>query len=271
MVRTLVTGATGTLGTALRPRLTEASHTVRAASRSPPAETTTDIEWVALDLAEDTEIESAVEDVDIIIHTATAPQGDTEAVDVTGTERLLEAAMEVGVKNFVYPSIVGIDDIPYSYYEHKRTAEDAVETSDLPTTTVPATQFHSFVADLLDTLAKLPIWLLPTRMQVQPVDVREVADRLVEYATVTAAGRTNPIGGPEVYTVGDLARAYRRARELRRPILRVPFPGETTAAFRAGHATCPEYAAGSVTWKEWLAEQYTGDTDDRRQHKQPAI
>ncbi|MFC7028294.1 SDR family oxidoreductase [Halomicroarcula sp. GCM10025710] len=95
MVRTLVTGATGTLGTALQSRLTEAGHTVRAASRSPPDESTADVEWVALDLAEGTGIQSALEDVDAVIHAATAPQGDTKAVDVAGTDRLLEAAVEL--------------------------------------------------------------------------------------------------------------------------------------------------------------------------------
>lgn len=271
MVRTLVTGATGTLGTALQSRLTEAGHTVRAASRSPPDESTADVEWVALDLSEGTGIQSALEDVDAVIHAATAPQGDAKAVDVAGTERLLEAAVEADIENFVYPSIVGIDDIPFSYYEHKRTAEIAVETSNLPTTIVRAAQFHSFVAELLDFVAKLPIWPLPTRIQVQPVDVREVADCLVDYATETAAGRTDPVGGPEVHSVGDLARAYRRARELRRPILRVPLPGGTTAAFRAGHATCPEHAVGSVTWNEWLTEQYASGADDLRRHEQAAV
>jgi uncharacterized protein YbjT (DUF2867 family) len=180
----------------------------------------------------------------------------------------LEAALDAGVENFVYPSIVGIDNIPFSYYEHKRTAETAVENSDIPTTIVRATQFHSFVAALFDYVAKLPVWPLPTRMQVQPVAVREVADSIVGHATLTAAGRTDPIGGPDVHSVGDLARAYRNARDLRRPILRIPLPGGTTRAFRAGHATCPEHTVGTVTWKEWLAEQYSSDTDDKRRDKQ---
>lgn len=268
MIRTLVTGATGTLGTALRPPLIEAGHTVRAASRSPPAEIEEDVEWVALDLVEDTGIESALEDVDVVIHAATAPQGETQKVDVAGTKSLLEAAGEADVENFVYPSIVGIDNIPFSYYEHKLTAETAVENSDIPTTIVPATQFHSFVAELFDYVAKLPIWPLPTRMQVQPVAVREVADSIVDHATLTAAGRTDPIGGPDVHSMGDLARAYRQMRKLRRPILRIPLPGGTISAFRAGHATCPEHAVGTITWKEWLVEQYVGDTNGKRPHKQ---
>lgn len=262
MSQTLVTGATGTLGTALRPRLTAAGHAVRAASRSPSKDTRGNSDWVKLDLTEGRGIESALEHVDVVIHTATAPQGDTAAVDVQGTKRLLEAAEAVGVEHFLYPSIVGIDDIPFSYYEHKVAAERAVEESDVPTTIVRATQFHPFVADLLGYVAKLPAWPLPTNMQIQPIDVGDVADVIVDHATLTASGRSDPVGGLEIYSVGELAQAYRAARGLRRPIVRFPIPGDTVAAFRAGHATCPDHRVGTVTWEEWLAERYASEADE---------
>jgi uncharacterized protein YbjT (DUF2867 family) len=150
MVRTLVTGGAGTLGSALRPRLLEAGHNVRASSRSPPADG--DVEWVEMDLVEGTGVADAATDVDVIVHTTTAPQGDSEAVDVEGTERLLDAAAAAGVANFVYVSIVGVGEIPFPYYEHKLAAERAVEKSDVPSTIVRSTQFHSFVADLLGGL-----------------------------------------------------------------------------------------------------------------------
>lgn len=262
MSQTLVTGATGTLGTALRPRLHAAGHDVRAASRSPPEEPRDLSDWVELDVVAGTGLESALEDIDIVIHTATAPQGDTAAVDVQGTKRLLDAAAAVGVEHFLYPSIVGIDEIPFSYYEHKGAAERAVEQSGVPTTIVRATQFHQFVAELLGYLAKLPVWPLPTKIQIQPIDVGEVADVIVDHATLTANGTIDPVGGPEVHSVGELAEAYRTARGLRRPIVRLPLPGGTIAAFRAGHATCPEHRAGTITWAEWLAERYVGGADD---------
>lgn len=262
MVQTLVTGATGTLGTALLPRLTSEDHAVRAASRSPPEEAKIELDWVELDLIDGTGIESAFENVDVVIHTATAPKGDTAAVDVQGTDRLVEAAEAADVKNFLYPSIVGIDDIPFSYYEHKSTAETIVEESDIPTTIVRATQFHSFIAELLDSVAKLPLWPLPTNVQLQPIAVGEVADVIVEHATLTASGRTDPVGGPTIHSVSELARAYRNTRGLWRPIVRVPLPSKTMAAFRTGHATCPDHTVGTVTWGEWLVERYASGTGD---------
>lgn len=254
---TLLTGATGTLGSALRPRLSAAGHEVRAASRSPPDDGGT-AEWVEVDLATGAGLDAALDDVDVVVHAATAPRGDTEAVDVDGTRRLLTAATEEAVENVVYPSIVGIDDIPYSYYEHKLTAERLVADSDVPSTVLRATQFHSFVHDLLGGVARLPVWPLPTRFESQPVDVGEVADAVAEYATVEAAGRVPDVGGPEVESVGELAKTYREVLGVRRPVLRLPLPGSTAAAFRAGHATCPDRAVGTVTWEEWLRKHRAG-------------
>lgn len=252
--RTLVTGGTGTLGQALLPRLRDAGHTVRATSRSP--RTDDDGEWVRMDLADGTGVREAVAGVDVVIHTATDPLGDTEAVDVTGTERLLDAAADAGVTNFVYSSIVGIDEIPYSYYEAKLAAERAIERSDVPATVLRATQFHPFVDELLGMVARLPVWPLPTEMRIQPVDPGIVADRLVEHATTEPSGRLPPVGGPEVRTVGELADAYRTARGRWRPIVRLPIPTAVLARFREGAATCPDHAAGTVTWEEWLEQEY---------------
>ncbi|WP_049927818.1 SDR family oxidoreductase [Halopiger goleimassiliensis] len=250
--RTLVTGASGTLGRELLPRLLEAGHDVRAGSRSPPEDRGADAAWVELDLAAGTGLEAAVEGIDVIVHAATAPRGDTEAVDVRGTERLLEAAADAGVSNFVYVSIVGVDEIPYSYYEYKLAAERAVEASSVPSTVVRATQFHAFVFDLLESIAWFPVWPLPTAVPLQPIDAGEAAAAIVEHATPEAAGRVAPVGGPEVRLVGDLARAYRSATGRRRPIVRLPIPGAVASGFRSGEATCPDRTVGTTTWAEWL-------------------
>ncbi len=258
-----MTGATGTLGGALVDRLVEAGWRVLAATRRlddppPTAEGDGTIEWVKLDLVEGTGIEAGVADADAVVHAATAPQGDTMAVDVRGTERLLDAAEGAGVEHLLYPSIVGVGEIPFSYYERKREAERAVEASPVPSTTLRATQFHAFVDELLGTVAKLPVWPLPTELRAQPVDHREVADRIVDYLADGPRGRADPVGGPAVHRLGELASAYREARGLRRAVVRLPIPGGVAKGFRAGKATRPDHAVGTVTWESWLAERYGG-------------
>jgi len=264
MPQTLLTGATGTLGRALVPRLQAAGHTVRAASRSPPdgaAPPTKDVdEWVELDLRTGDGLDRAVTDADVVVHAATAPHGDTEAVDVEGTRRLLDAAHAAGVTNVCHVSIVGCNAIPFSYYEHKHAAERAVERHDQETTVVRSTQFHEFVADLLGSVSRLPVWPLPTGFRLQPIAVEEAAAAVVEHATPAPGGRVPPAGGPEVHSVGELACAYRASRGLRRPVVRLPLPGAVARGFRAGEATCPDRAVGETTWEGWLAEHDGGAT-----------
>jgi uncharacterized protein YbjT (DUF2867 family) len=108
---------------------------------------------------------------------------------------------------------------------------------------------------MLDRVARLPVWPLPTAFRPQPIDVGEAAEAIAEYATVDAAGRVPDIGGPNVSTVRELATAYRKHRGLRRPIVRLPLPGDVASAFRAGAATCPDRDVGTVTWEEWLDAQ----------------
>ena len=79
----------------------------------------------------------------------------------------------------------------------RRRRGRAVESADVPATILRATQFHGFVDDLLRSLSQLPVWPLPTRFRVQPIDVGEVADAVVERATSDAGGRASPVGGPE--------------------------------------------------------------------------
>ncbi len=267
MTRVLLTGATGVLGTELRPRLREAGFGVRAASRAPPGDGDdgtdveddvdgddgdTDVEWVEMDLAEGTGIRTGTADVDVVVHAASDARGDHEAVDVEGTRKLLDAVEALDVQHFLYVSIVGIDEIPYSYYEHKLEAERAIESSPVPSTVVRITQFHPFVAALLAAVRRLPVWPLPTDVRLQPIDVGEAAAAVVEHVDPEAAGRVPDVGGPEVLTVRELAEAYREALGLRRPIVRLPVPGAVAAAFRAGEATCPDRAVGTRTWTEWL-------------------
>jgi nucleoside-diphosphate-sugar epimerase len=85
-----------------------------------------------MDLTDGTGLQDAVTDVDIIVHAASDAQGDPEPVDVDGTNRLLSAARGAGIENFVYVSLVGVDAITYSYYEHKQAADRAVEESPMP-------------------------------------------------------------------------------------------------------------------------------------------
>ncbi|NGO47227.1 SDR family oxidoreductase [Streptomyces ureilyticus] len=247
MTTILVTGGTGTLGRLVAQRLRANGHEVRVLSRhSQP---------YAVDLREGgSGLDAAVAGVDTIVHCATTARGGDEQA----ARHLIAAARRAGVRHLLYISIVGIDRVPFGYYKAKLAVEKQIEASGLGWTILRATQFHDLVAMFLQTLSKLPVLFLPAGVGDQPVDVAEVADRLTGLATGEPAGRVDDMGGPEVRTFPDLARAYLKATGRRRPIANVPLFGKAYRAFRSGGHLTPERAVGKRTFEEYLAARSGG-------------
>src|SRR5262249_14241483 len=106
----LVTGATGSLGTALVPRLTAAGHSVRALSRKPARAGTPGVSWATGDLITGEGLGRAVADAGVIIHAATDAK-PRKSADPAATERLLAAVKHAGSRpHVVYISIVGVEN-----------------------------------------------------------------------------------------------------------------------------------------------------------------
>lgn len=259
MTRVLVTGGTGALGRELVARLHDDGYTVRIMSRSAvPPGLPDGLEWAQADLVSGDGLDGAVDGVDVVAHAATSPPNERpylkpKAVDVDGTERLLERCEAASVDRFVFPSIVGIDGVPFSYYRYKVRAEELVEDAAVPSVVARATQFHEFIDQNLRMLRWLPVWALPTEFRFQPIAADEVAAKLAPLVSGSVPSRRPEIGGPEVLTLEELASAWTDARGVRRPTVSLPLPGETAGEVRDGTLTTPENRQGSTTWNEWLA------------------
>jgi len=236
----LVTGGTGTLGRAVVERLLAAGREVRVLSRRPaPATGAAPYTWMTGDLR-----------TGGIIHCASGPRGDVQAA-----RRLIEAAHRAGAPHLIYISIVGVDRVPLGYYRAKLDVERLIESSGLPWTILRATQFHDLILHGCGTLARLPVILVPAGTSFQPIEVGEVADRLVELSTAAPAGRVPDMGGPEVRSTRDLAYQYLRAADRHRRVLPVRIPGAIFSAFRVGGHLAPDRAVGRLTFEEFLAER----------------
>ncbi|HEY8885785.1 MAG TPA: NAD(P)H-binding protein, partial [Chloroflexota bacterium] len=202
------------------------------------------------------QLDAALADVDVVIHAASRPFTNGHAVDVLGTERLIQQARTAGVQHLIYPSIVGIDRIPFAYYRQKLAAEERIEVGGIPWSILRATQFHSLIDRTLRSAAWSPIILLPTDFQFQPVDPVEVATRLVQSIASGPQGRLPELAGPEVLRLGDLAQVWLEVRQLRRWVVRLPLPGRVAASFRRGDNTSLRAERGKVTWKQWLGRHW---------------
>lgn len=241
--RVLVAGGTGTLGRVVVDQLLASGADVRILSRGRRRHRHSDVEHVRGDLRTGAGLDAAVSGVDTIVQCA------------EHVRELVAAAKQADSPHLVYTSIVGIDRVPFGFYRRKLGDEQLIATSGLPWTVLRATQFHDLIAVLLRMLAKPPVLAVPAGWSFQPVDVREVGERLACLALGEPVGRAPDFGGPQVRAISDLAGSYLAMVGKRRPILPVWLPGRVFRAYRAGGHLAPEQADGTVTFEQYLTEQ----------------
>lgn len=251
MQQILVTGGAGHLGCLVVKQLSQAGYRVRGMSRrTSPGEGWPGAEWKQADLVTGMGVAEATKGMDVVVHLA--GKGNWK-VDYEGTRRLLDAAYKADVSHLVFISIVGIDKVPYAAGKAKLASEGLIESSDIPWSILRATQFHYGMDFLLSFLTRLPlVALVPTDLLLQPVDEEEVAGHLCEIVQAGPSGRLPDMGGPQVYTTGELARIWLKQRKVYRAIIPLWLPGKTVSALRQGGNTCPQQARGTVSWEAWL-------------------
>ncbi|AXB43977.1 SDR family oxidoreductase [Amycolatopsis albispora] len=251
MTPIVVTGGTGSLGRRVVRTLLGAGREVVVLSRRtrPVAGGS---RFVPVDLRTGAGLDAALAGVGTVVHCATTLTGGDEQ----SAAKLFAAAKRAGVAHLVYISIVGIDRIPLPYYKTKLAVERQLEASGLGYTTMRATQFHELIQFIFATLGRSPIVPVPS-IRFQPVDTRDVADRLAELALGEPAGRVPDFGGPEIRDAKSLARAYFAATGRRRLLVPLRVPGRIMAGYRSGHNLVGDRFDGTITFEQFLAERAT--------------
>lgn len=247
-MRIAVAGGTGCVGGHVVDAARAAGHEVSVISRSS-----------GTDLVSGRGMPEALTGVEVVIdvsNSAVISRSRSVAFFGTATRNLLAAGATAGVGHHVALSIVGIDRVPFGYYEGKRVQEKLIAQGAVPWTVLRATQFHEFPAQLLEQ-AKGPLVPVP-RMRSAPVAAREVAQHLLEIATGPALGLAPQLAGPEVHEMTDLTRSLIRVRRSRRWVVPVRLPGRTGSEM-AGGGLLPtvDGPRGLQTFAEWLREQAT--------------
>jgi uncharacterized protein YbjT (DUF2867 family) len=238
-----VVGGTGVLGRVVVDQLLASGAGVRILSRGRRRHLHSEVEYVCGDLRTGTGLDAAVSGIDTIVQCA------------EHVHHLVAAAKRADSPHLVYTSIAGIDRIPLGFYRRKLSDEQHIAESGLPWTVLRATQFHDLIAMLLRMLAKSPVLVLPAGVSFQPVDVREVGERLARLALGEPAGRAPDFGGPQIRALTDLAPSYLAMVGKRRPVLPVRLPGRVFRSFSAGEHLVPEHAQGTITFEQYLTEQ----------------
>ncbi|MFD9700517.1 SDR family oxidoreductase [Lentzea sp. NPDC059081] len=232
-MKILVTGGTGTLGSHVVALLRETGADVTTLSRHGD---------IACDLLAG---DVPPIDADVVVHLAGGQKGDDVA-----TRNLLAACADV--RHLVYISVIGADTVPLAWLRTKLACEDAVAASGLPFTILRAAQFHDLALTMVRGLAKLPVVPVPG-MRLQPVDVRDVAERIASLALGQPAGRVTDLAGPADYDLRQLVRDYLTTTGKRRLTVGLRLPGKAGKAYRAGLNLTADGVRGTRTWEEFLA------------------
>ena len=236
----LVTGATGNVGSALLRRLVADGQPVRALVRDPRrlGPDRVRVQIALGDLSDALSFRHALRGVKTVVHLAAAirdqeRQGATiEEVNALGTLRLVRAAERAGVERFVFFSAIGTSlHSPSRFFRAKAQAEEAVEESEMRTTTFTPSIIYSpgdpWIT-LLGRLAVLP--LVPIsgsgRAMYEPIWSDDAAAAVVHLLDQdgTEPHRRLELAGPQRLSYDDIVHTYLNVKHRRRRLVHVPLP-----------------------------------------------
>jgi nucleoside-diphosphate-sugar epimerase len=241
MLRVLVTGATGFLGSHIAEILVQQGFTVRATVRSSSSLKwleNLELEKVNLNFNHEASLQKACEGVDVVIHNAgiTRAKNDSEffEVNTNATERLAKAAIKARVSRFIFISSLeargpdGFTTAISSYGKSKLEAEhlltnfqDSIEIILLR----PAGVYGPRDTDLLTLfqIAKYGFLTVPTTSgKLQPVHGRDVAEAVL--ATINGKTQLGPfeVAAPKTYSWQEMAKMLEVALNTKLHVLNIP-------------------------------------------------
>jgi hypothetical protein len=224
---------------------------VVAATTRGAADSIANIRYVTVDLATGEGLDSAVDGVEAIVHSATDPRR-TDLVDIGGL-RLLDMKVRAEA-HLVLPSIVGCDLIPTPYYKAKTTCEQMVGAMTRPWAILRATQFHQLIWGWYSRSSSNPFLFVPGATRYQVLDPMEMARRVADAIDGHLLGRLDDLGGAFAYEATELARSVVAASGSGRRVIGYNRPGLVGAALRAGANLTPNRGGGE-TWNEFVTRQ----------------
>jgi uncharacterized protein YbjT (DUF2867 family) len=210
IVKIVVIGGSGLIGSKLVPKLREQGHEAVAASPQSGVNTLT-----CEGLAE------ALKGASVVVDVTNSPSWEDAAVLKffgTSTLNLLAYEADAGVGHHVALSVVGTERLLASgFFRAKMAQENLIKSSSIPYTIIRATQFFEFVKGIADFSTEGNKIRLPTAL-IQPMAADDVASVVGRIATGAPVNGTVEVGGPEKFPLDELVRkslaAHKDPREV---------------------------------------------------------
>ncbi|UJP08712.1 NmrA family NAD(P)-binding protein [Microbacterium sp. KUDC0406] len=235
-MRITVIGGTGLIGTKLVRALREAGHDVLAAARATGVNSYTG-----------EGLSDALEGAEVLIDVSNSSYTDEAAAQeffYVSTINLLSYGEAAGVKHHVALSVVGTDRLARAeggYFVAKQEQERLIMASGRPYSLVHATQFFEFIRNITDHAVRTGA-VRVADVLVQPMAADDVADAVARVSLGQARYATVEYGGPEIFSLTELAKIDLRSRKDDREVAPDPL-GTYFGARLASRDLLPEATA----------------------------
>jgi uncharacterized protein YbjT (DUF2867 family) len=230
-MKVTVFGATGTVGTALLPRLAE-QHDVVAVSRRPRG-AQGGIRWATADVASGEGVADVIDGADVLYYLVhSLGEGDFEARDSAAASRVSQEAARAGVSQIVYLGGLGADHPDASpHLRSRRVTGELLAADGVPVTTLRAAMVvgkgSAAFETILALVKRLPVMITPSWVSTptQPIALTDIARYLADVGgKEEALGVGYDAGGAEVMTYRQMieriaALLGRRPRIIEVPVL----------------------------------------------------
>lgn len=248
MMKIVVVGGTGLIGSKLVNKLKELKHEAVAASPSKGVNTIT-----GEGLAE------VLKGANVVVDVTNPPSFEDKSVlefFETSSRNLIAAEKVAGVGHHVALSVVGTDLLPENgYFRAKIAQENLIKSSNIPYTIVRATQFFEFLESIaqLSTVGQ-EVHLSPAFLQ--PIASDDVATILLQIVLEKPINDIIEIAGPERFRLSELVEQYLKAIKDPRTVI-----SDIHARYFGTELTdnvlTPSKSArlGSIDFKSWLDGQ----------------
>jgi uncharacterized protein YbjT (DUF2867 family) len=214
IMKIVVIGGSGLIGSKLVTKLGEHGHQAVAASPNSGVNTLT-----CEGLAE------VLEGASVVVDVSNSPSWEDAAVMKffeTSTRNLLAYEAAAGVGHHVALSVVGSERLLESgYFRAKIAQENLIKASSIPYSIIRATQFFEFVKGIADFSTDGDKVLLPPAL-IQPIAADDVASAVGRIAMGAPLNGIVEVGGPEQFRLDELVRRGLAARKDPREVVADP-------------------------------------------------
>ncbi|MGA9650993.1 SDR family oxidoreductase [Pedobacter sp.] len=247
IMKIVVIGGSGLIGSKLVTKLGLAGHEVVAASPASGVNTLTG-----------EGLEVALQGASVVVDVANSPSFEDKAVMdffVTSGTNLLAAEKAAGVGHHVALSVVGTERLQDSgYFRAKLAQEKLIKESGIPYSILHSTQFFEFVGGIVqsgtdgDTVRVSPA-------AIQPIASDDVVSAMAKITLGNPLNKTVEVAGPEKFHLSELVEKYMALKKDSRIVISDPKALYFGVELNDGSLTPSAHPhLGTISYDEWISQ-----------------